>query len=99
MIVAAVADTATDSPGTSSAEQRARRKSGHSLGEEDVLENIMHGDYESMTFGHYADPEGVESVAFDGEYDQLVCFVRVASSRSLSLARALSPCSNVYVYS
>jgi hypothetical protein len=101
--VAAVADIATDSPGTSSAEQRARRKSsrgkGHSLGEEDVLENIMHGDYESMTFGHYADPEGVESVAFDGEYDQLVCFVRVASSRSLSLARAFSPCSNVYVYS
>ena len=97
--VAAVADTATDSPGTSSAEQRARRKSsrgqGHSLGQEDVLENIMQGDYESMVFGHYADPEGVESVAFDGEYDQLVCFDRVSSSRSLAHARPCSPSSNV----
>jgi hypothetical protein len=60
-----------------------------------VLENIMQGDYESMVFGHYADHEGVESVAFDGEYDQLVCFVRVTSSRSLAHARPFSPSSNV----
>ena len=60
-----------------------------------MLENLMQGDYESMAFGHYADPEGVESVAFDGEYDQMVCFVRVSSSRSLAHTRPCSPSSNV----
>jgi hypothetical protein len=96
---AAVCAAADEETFVESAEQRARRKSsrgkGHSLGKDDELENIMQGDYESMVFGHYADPEGVESVAFDGEYDQLVCFDRVSSSRSLAHARPCSASSNV----
>jgi hypothetical protein len=47
-------------------------KSVHQGG--DMVDRTLDGKDESMAFGIYQEPAGVESVVFDGNYDELVRF-------------------------
>jgi hypothetical protein len=51
---------------------KAKEKSVDVEQNADMLENILDGHYESMTFGHYEDLAAMESVAFDGNYNHSV---------------------------